>query len=184
MASWLDSLRKRHAKQYSAMQTDLKEAQYYQERQEGYSKSVKNDNERKQREKEEKAKRLAEEEAEKERQEAIVKRRQELQESLPEEDKSKEAKKIALRFADGRSGQRQFSPKQPISDLFNWVDAMYEIEREKVVLTAMNGKQTFAWNEEENTKSLKEAGLGKSTGFRVTEKKEEAEEKDEEDSDE
>jgi hypothetical protein len=61
---------------------------------------------------------------------------------------------------------------------------MYEIEREKVVLTAMNGKQTFAWNEEENTKSLKEAGLGKSTGFRVTEKKEEAEEKDEEDSDE
>jgi hypothetical protein len=180
MASWLDALRKRHAKQYTSMQTNLKEAKYYKERLVGYSDSVKSDNERKQREKEEEAKRLVEEAAEKERQEAIELRREELKESLPGEDKSPTAKKIALRFADGRSGQRQFSPDQPISDVFNWVDAMYEIEREKVLLTTMNGKRTFIWDEEENATSLKDTGLGRNTGLRVTEKKYELEEEESE----
>lgn len=166
------------------MQTDLKEAELYQERQEGYSESVKNDKERKQREKEEEANRLGEAEVEKERLAAVAKRREELRESLPEEDKSKDAKKIALRFGDGRSGLRQFSPNQPMSDLFNWVDAMYEIERENVVLTTMNGKQSFTWEGEGNTKSLMDSGLGKNTGFRVTETKQEPDEKNEEDSDE
>ena len=172
MTSWLDALRKRHAKQYNSMLTDLKEAQYFKERKEGYSESVKSDKERKRREKEEEAKRLAEEEEEKQRQEAIVKRRLELKESLPAEEKaSNKAKKIAVRFADGRSGQRVFSSDQPIRDVFNWVDAYYEMEREIVVLTTMNGKQSFVWNEEEVDKSLEDVGLGKSTGFRVTEKK-------------
>eukprot|EP00980_Cylindrotheca_fusiformis_P007795 scaffold1669_cov129-Cylindrotheca_fusiformis.AAC.6 len=184
MASWLDSLRKRHAKQYLVMQTDLKEAQYSKERREGYSESIKSDIEKKKREKEEAAKRLAEEEAEKARVEALEKRREELRETLPEEDTSKDAKKIAVRFADGRSGQRQFSPNQPVSDLFNWVDAMYEIEREKVVLTAMNGKRSFTWSDEDNYKSLKDSGLGRNTGFRVTEKKEEADKREEEESNE
>ena len=121
------------------MQTDLKEAEFYKERKEGYSESVKSDNQRKQREKEAAVEREAKEKAEKERQEAVEARRVELRESLPDEDTSNDAKKIALRFQDGQSGQRQFSPDSPVSDLFNWVDAIFEMEREKVVLTSMNG---------------------------------------------
>jgi glutamate synthase domain-containing protein 2 len=184
MAAWLNALRKRHAKQYSVMQTELKEVQYYQERKEGYKESVQNDIVRKNQEKEEEAKRAAAEKADKEHQEAIAKRRTELKASLPEEATDKGAKKIAIRFADGRSGQRRFTGDQPLSTVFNWVDVMYEIEREKVILTTMNGKQTFTWDEVENEKSLDEAGLGRMTGFRVAEKKEEEEDKQEEPSEE
>jgi hypothetical protein len=182
MAAWLNALRKRHAKQYSAMQTELKEVQYFQERKDGYRDSVQSDIERKEREKAEEAKRLAEEKAEKDRQETIEKRRKELKSSLPEEDTSGEAKKIAIRFADGRSGQRRFSPDQPLSVVFNWVDAMYEIEREKVILTTMNGQNNFTWNDETNDKTLDEVGLGRTTGFRVAEKKEESSDNSEEES--
>jgi glutamate synthase domain-containing protein 2 len=179
MAAWLNALRKRHAKQYSVMQTELKEVQYYQERKEGYKESVQNDIVRKNQEKEEEAKRAAAEKADKEYQEAIEKRRTELKSSLPEEATSKDAKKIAIRFADGRSGQRRFTRDQPLSTVFNWVDIMYKIEREKVILTTMNGKQTFTWDEEENEKTLDEAGLGRMTGFRVAEKKEEEDKQEE-----
>lgn len=166
MASWLNTLRKRHAKQYTAMQTVLKELQYFKERKEGYTESKKSDKEREKREKEEEEKRLAAEKAEQERLEELEKRRKGLKEALPEEPKGKDTKKVALRFADGRSGQRRFSPEQPLTDIFNWVDAMYEIERENVILTTMNGKETFEW--EEIGKTLEEAGLGKNTGFRVS----------------
>jgi len=175
MASWLDSLRKRHGKLYGKMQNDLKEAEYYKERKEGYSDSVKSDNERKKREKEEEAERVAKEKAEQERQEALEARRVELIESLPEEDTSKDAKKVAVRFQDGQSGQRQFSPDSLVFDLFNWVDAIFEMEREKVVLTSMNGKILLKWDEETNGKSLKDIGLGRNTGFRVSEAQNEEE---------
>jgi hypothetical protein len=166
MASWLNALRKRHGKQYTAMQTVLKELQYFKERKEGYTESKKSDKERQKREKEEEEKRLAAEKAEQERQEELEKRRKELKEALPEESKAKDAKKVALRFADGRSGQRRFDPDQPLTDIFNWVDAIFEIERETVILTTMNGKQKFEW--EEGEKTLEEAGLGKNTGLRVS----------------
>lgn len=161
------------------MQNELKEIQYFKERKEGYRDSVKNDVERKEREKEEEAKRLAEEKAEKERQEAIEKRRKELKSALPEEDTSAKAKKIAVRFADGRSGQRRFSPDQPLSVVLSWVDAEYEIEREQVILTTMNGQKTFTWDDETNDKTLEELGLGKMTGLRVTEKQKEQSENSE-----
>ena len=183
MAAWLNALRKRHAKQYSAMQKELKEMKWYKERKEGYHDSVQSDVKREEREKEEEEKRLADEEAEKERLEALEKRREELKSSLPEEDTSSDAKKIAVRFPDGRSGQRRFSPDQPLSDIFNWVDAMYEMEREKVVLTTMNGQKTFSWDEETNDQSLDEAGLGRMAGFRVSEKKEEDSNEEEDDDD-
>lgn len=148
------------------MQTVLKELQYFKERKEGYTESKKSDKEREKREKEEEEKRLAAEKAEQERLEELEKRRKGLKEALPEEPKGKDTKKVALRFADGRSGQRRFSPEQPLTDIFNWVDAMYEVERENVILTTMNGKETFEW--EEIGKTLEEAGLGKNTGFRVS----------------
>ena len=152
------------------MQTELKEVEYFKERKSGYKESVKSDIERKEREKIEEAARLAKEKEEQERLEAIEKRREELKETLPEEDTSPEAKRIALRFADGRSAQRRFSPEESISTVFNWVDALFEMERERVVLTTMNGKRTFEWSEASNDDTLEEAGLGKMTGFRVSEK--------------
>merc|ERR1712238_345023 len=98
-------------------------------------------------------------------------RRQELHESLPEDVKNGDnVKKIALRFADGRSGQRGFASNITLNVVFNWVDAMFEMERERVVLTTLNGKQIFSWNDEdlENT-TLEDAGLKKMTAFRVSE---------------
>jgi len=171
MASWMNALRKRHGKQYQGMQTDLNELELYQERQEGYINSVQSDNERKQKEAEEEAERKAQEIKEAARQAEIDSRRQELQQSLPEDvKKGNDVKKIALRFSDGRSGQRGFASDQPLSVVFDWVDAMFEIERETVVLTTLNGKQTFSWNGEEmkSGKTLQDAGLNKMTAFRVT----------------
>jgi hypothetical protein len=148
------------------MQTVLKELQYFKDRKEGYQESKKSDKERQKREQEDEQRRLEEELAEQDRLEALEERRKELLKALPEEATGKDTKKIALRFADGRSGQRKFNQDQPLTDVFNWVDAMYEIEREKVILTSMNGKQTFVWDD--NEKSLVDAGLDKNTGFRVS----------------
>lgn len=184
MKAWLHSLRKRHGKLYAKLQKHLKELEYYTERKEGYSESVKNDNERNKREKEEEAQRVANEKAEKERKEVVEARRVELKALLPEEDTSKDAKKVALRFQDGQSGQRQFSPDSSVSDLFNWIDAIFEMEREKVVLTSMNGKITLKWDEETNDRLLKDIGLGRNTGFRASEAQEKEETKGEEEEDE
>ena len=163
------------------MQTELKELQLYQERKEGYIDSVQSDNERKLKEAQEEAERKAKEIKEAARQAEIDARRQELQQALPEDVKTggDNVKKIALRFPDGRSGQRGFESDQPLSVVFNWVDAMFEIERETVVLTTLNGKQIFSWNnnsgsddEEQvdvNTTTLEDAGLTKMTAFRVSE---------------
>lgn len=172
MASWMNALRKRHGKQYQNMQTELKELQLYQERKEGYVDSVQSDNERKLKEAQEEAERKAQEIKEAARQAEIDARRQELQQSLPEDMKNgSNVKKIAIRFPDGRSGQRGFASDQPLSMVFNWVDAMFEIERETVVLTTMNGKQTFSWDDDETKsgKTLEDVGLNKMTAFRVTE---------------
>jgi len=175
MAEWLNTLRKRHAKQYAEMQKVLKELTYFKERKEGYAESQKTDKERQKLEKEEEEKRLAAEKAEEERLAAIESRRNDLRSALPEEANGKDAKRIALRFADGQSGQRRFDAEQTLADVFNWVDVMFEMEREKIILTTMNGKQSFTW--EDSEKTLLDAGITKSTGFRVTFKEDEEEAK-------
>lgn len=144
----------------------LKELKYFKERKEGYQESEKSDKVRQKLEQEDEERRLREELAEQERLEALEERRKELLQSLPEEATGNDAKKIALRFTDGRSGQRRFNPDQPMTDVFNWVDVMYEVEREKVILTTMNGKLRFAWDDRDKT--LVDAGLDKNTGFRVS----------------
>jgi flagellar biosynthesis GTPase FlhF len=179
MGEWLTALRKRHLKQYAVMQLAVKELKYFEERKKGYVESVTSDKERREREKIEKAERLAKEKEEKARQEAILKRREELKASLPPEESGATAKAIALRFADGKSDTRKFAADVPVSTLFNWVDGIHGIEREKVILTTLNGKQTFKWDDADvqEEKTLAEAGLGRMVGFRVTEKQ--PEEKDE-----
>jgi len=149
---------------------------------EGYRDSVKSDAIRKEKERKEEEKRVAMEKVEKERLEALESRREELLSTLPPEPnhKEKQAITIALRFADGRSDKRRFLSETQLSVVFDWIDACFRIEREIVVLTTMNGKQVFTWDEV-NDKSLSSAGLGRMTGFRVTEKKEEEEKAEEED---
>ncbi|CAB9514384.1 UBX domain-containing protein [Seminavis robusta] len=173
MMEWLNDLRKRHAKQYDKMQLDRREAQLYQERKAGYQESVKSDVDRKIREKKEEEERIAKEKAEKERLAALEQRRKELLESLPEEPKAgnKDAMTLSIRLADGRSGKRRFAKETELSIVFNWVDASFQMERETVVLTTMNGKQTFNWEDTTDEKTLADAGLGRMVGFRVSENK-------------
>jgi hypothetical protein len=174
MALWMNALRKRHTKQYELMQKELAELQFYKERQEGYQESVKSDKEREKREAKEKADQEAKEKAEAKHLAEIEARRKDLKEALPEDEKGGDAIKIALRFSDGRKGQRGFSPDQPLSVLFNWVDAMFEMERETVVLTTLNGQRTFSWDDEGvKETTLEDAELGKMTAFRVTQRKNE-----------
>lgn len=172
MAAWLNALRKRYAKQYAAMHHELKEAQLFRERKEGYKSSVMSDVQRRERERIEEEERIAKEKAEKERAEMLERRREELRDSLPEEPgkDATNAMTIALRSADGRTGQRRFAPDTPLSVVFNWVDSLFGMEREIVLLTTMDGKKSFTWEEAEEL-SLAGSGLGKMTGLRVTEKK-------------
>lgn len=168
MAAWLNALRKRHAKQFASMQHELKEVQLHIERQQGYRSSIQDDLKRQEQEKREEEERLAKEAAEQARQEHLKQRRIELKASLPEEPPKEDSFTIALRFANGNSGQRRFAPDTPLTIIFNWVDAMYEMERELVVLTTMNGQKAFAWDDT-GTLTLQEAGLGRMTGLRVSE---------------
>lgn len=179
MAAWLNALRKRHAKQFASMQHELNEVQLHIERQQGYRSSIQDDLKRQEQEKREKEDRLAKEAAEQARQEQLTQRRIELTASLPEEPPKEDSFTIALRFANGKSGQRRFKPDTPLTIIFNWVDAVYELERELVMLTTMNGQKAFTWDKL-GTLTLQEAGLGRMTGLRVSETvvdKNEAEEK-------
>ena len=185
MAQWMNELRKRHSKQYAIMQKESQELQLFKERKEGYKESVQNDVERKVREQKEEAERLVKEKVEKERLEALERRRAEFLEALPEEPgpKVRGALTLSVRHADGRSEKRRFEKDTQLIVVFNWVDTTFKVEREIVVLTTMNGKQTFSWEDATGEKTLKEAGLGRMVGFRLSEKVEEAkeEEKTEED---
>jgi len=133
---------------------------------------VVSDVERRKREKIEEEERIAKEKAENERAEMVERRREELRASLPEEPGKDvlDAFTIALRFPDGRAGQRRFTHDTPVSVVFNWVDSGFEMEREQVVLTTMNGQKSFTWEEAESM-PLGDSGLGRMTGLRVTEKK-------------
>jgi hypothetical protein len=168
MAAWLNTLRKRHAKQYAAMQHGARELALLKERTEGYKSSVEDDARRAAQERKEEEERLEKERIQKEREEEMEKRRASLLEDLPEEPESigEGIITIALRFGDGRTGQRRFTEDTEIESLFNWVDAMYKEERECITLTTMNGQKSFSF-EEQSGETLKDAGFGRMTGLRV-----------------
>ena len=170
MATWLNALRKRHGSLYQKLERQVKEAQWYAERQQGYQQSMQDDVDRQDREARQEAERLALEAAEKERQQAILDRRDELREALGEEPTKGDLKTIALRLADGRSVQRKFTSDSRMEDVFNFVDVHFEMEREKVELTTMNGKSTYQW-EDNADQTLTEAGLSRMVGLRVLERK-------------
>lgn len=174
MAAWLSSLRKRHGKQYAVMQHQKREAELYVERQKGYADSQVEDREREIQAQREEEERLAKEQEEKEHKAAMEKRRKELAESLPDEPEAggEGVVTIALRFADGRRGQRRFDGDEDMATVFNWVDGMFGIERERVELSTMTGQKKFVWGDVEGgdtCMTLSDAGLGKMTGLRVAE---------------
>ena len=151
MAAWLSSLRKRHGKQYAVMQHQKREAELYVERQKGYADSQVEDRVREIQTQREEEERLAKEQAEKERKAAMEKRRKELAGSLPEEPEAggDGVVTIALRFADGRRGQRRFDGDEDMATVFNWVDGMFGMERERVELSTMTGQKKFVWGDVE-----------------------------------
>ena len=182
MAAWLKALRKRHSKQIKLMKHEIKEQELFIERQEEYKCSAKEDKEREQKEAQLEAERKAKAKAEKERLIALEERRQEFFASLPDEpvQGSTNVITIALRFADGRNARRRFDYSTNMEMIFNWIDVEFKIERENVILTTMNGNQTF-YLEDFRDVSLKETGLGKMTGLRVSERELDATDDDSED---
>lgn len=171
MAAWLNALRKRHAKQFATMQLELREADLHRERTEGYRSSILSDRERQVRELREAEEQRQKELAEKERREAILVRREELRRSLPEEPAQDDPTSltIALRLSDGRNSQRRFAADTSLASLFNWVDAEFELDRESVILSTLNGQKSFEWSA--CNMELREAGFSRMTGLRVTERK-------------
>jgi hypothetical protein len=185
MAKWLNALRKRHAKQYANMQHELKELELFKERSEGYKSSMKDDKKRENEEKMKEEQKLAEEKAAKEREEELQQRREKLLENLDDEPEQggEGVITIAIRFSDGKKGQRRFDGEVEIDEVFNWIDATFKLEREAIVLTTMNGQKSFSFGESEGL-ALEDAGLGKMAAFRLTEKKIDVDsESDEEDTD-
>ena len=173
MSAWLTSLRKRHMKQYAIMQKEQREISYMEERTKGYESSMRKDKEREAKEQIEEEQRLEEERIQAEKKKRLKERRKSLLESLPEEPNAtgEGIITIALRFSDGQTGQRRFTDDTDIDVLFDWVDAVFEIEREEVILTTMNGQKTFSFGEdEEEKKTLKDSGLGRMAALRVSTK--------------
>jgi len=179
LISWMNTIRKRHLREYNKLQFDRKEFQLLKERTEGYIESQQQDQQRQEKEKREKQKKKEEEEKEKARIQEIVNRRKELLVNLVEEPDMGEdgVITIALRFTDGvkrdmSTCKRRFDAStSTTNDVFNWIDAVHEIEREKVELSTMNGAKKFIYDEdsEGEEQTLEGAGLGKMTALRVSE---------------
>eukprot|EP00956_Cyclotella_meneghiniana_P016856 scaffold26996_cov49-Cyclotella_meneghiniana.AAC.3 len=200
MSSWVTTVRKRHLRDFAKLQFDRKERILHQERSMGYKQSIVEDINREQREAMELAKKQKQEEAEIKRMEEIQRRRLVLLENLPEEPQDGEVITIALRFGDNVSScdleastQRKFRMEESVNTVFNWMDAVHGLERERMTLSTMNGSKSFVYvnedkevvdddEEGERSLSLEEAGLGKMTALRVSEiaTTEEATEVDEE----
>lgn len=171
MTKWLNALRKRHAKQYANMQHELKELELFKDRQQGFKSSLDDDRNREVEERLQEQRAAEEETARKEREEEIKERRKELLEALSEEPEkgSDGVITIALRFGDGRKGQRRFEAETLVDEVFNWIDALFKTERETIELMTMNGKKTFSFGDDDNL-TLENTGLGKMAAFRVIEK--------------
>ena len=199
LIAWVSTIRKRHLREYAKLQHDRKEVQLLEERHRGYVTSIKEDAERQKKEERELKLKKEEEEQEQMRKEQLEQRRQEFLESLPEEPEVgiEGAITIALRFEDGSRDQRRFMAEETtINDVLNWIDGVHKMEREKVVLTTMNGQKRFVYvddgdDEEEGDESkekerdeanvtLEQAGLSKMTALRVSEIVEEKSDNEEE----
>jgi len=185
LIAWMTSIRKRHLREYARLQHVRKEMELSRERSEGYVSSMKEDKAREEKEERELQLKRQEEERESKRKEELEERRKALLESLPEEPEAGTTEgvmTIALRFGDGKRDQRRFvAGESSVNDVFNWIDAVHGLEREKVELSTMNGAKKFVYVEESEDDDddeegggnddvmLEDAGFGKMTALRVAE---------------
>ena len=174
LSMWLDALRKRQQKDYAKLLKYNNELQIQKERKSGYVSGMQQDDDnkaqREQKIKEEKEQQRKEAAAK----QAILDRRAALLNGLSEEPdaSSSNCKTIALRFANGSKGQRRFdSDATSMSDIFNWVDAMFELDRESITLHTMNGKNQFEYDESDEDTLEDALGSSNRVGLRVLTKK-------------
>lgn len=176
MAGWLNSIRKRCLIQYTTMHTEIVEFELYKQRQQGYVGSIQADRQRQIREAHEEKERIKRDQIQQEYKEKIIQRRIELKQSLPLEpslDETLSIVTIALRFADGRittTPRRFISNSSLLSDIFNWIDVEYEIEREMIELlyTTKGQVKSFKWDDIDNIhKTLSDIGFTKMVALRV-----------------
>ena len=190
MAAWMNALRKRHAARYVQMQKELQEIEWFQERKAGYHSSAKTDREEQERQEKEEALEKERQLQEEQRQAALLERRKRLEQDLPDEpEPSADVKTIALRLSASLTTnttkgeipaperlKRRFSADTPLATIFDWVDVVLELERETVILTTLNGKQSFSWNNVEDKEStVATVGSSKMMAFWVKTQEEEKE---------
>lgn len=176
MMAWLNALRKRHAKQYASMQLELKELALMKERTQGYTSSIQSDLQRQQKEEQERQDEIKQQQLAQEHMEQTQQRRLQLKESLPDEPTTTgtDTITIALRFittatTTTSNTKRKFDKEiHTLGDVFNWIDAIFEIERETISLTTLSNPRSFTYDEHEKM-TLKDAGFSKMTALRVSE---------------
>ena len=54
---------------------------------------------------------------------------------------------VALRLADGRNGKRRFLSTDRMEFVFDYVDAMFEWDRERLLITSMRGDYKLEYSE-------------------------------------
>lgn len=74
--------------------------------------------------------------------------------------------------------KRRWENLAKLEDVFNWMDAEFDVEREKVELKSVNGVKSFLFEKDKDT-VIGEAGLGKMAGMRLEDVKEEVSEGEE-----
>jgi hypothetical protein len=151
MATWLKKLRRRNYKIYAKLQHLVRESQQAQERVSNYQGSVVADQTKKQRQEQERLEKQNRERAQQQHMEKVQQRRVQLLAALPDEPPATTTSAVttvALRFVSkGQTSQRRFDTSTTrLVDIFNWIDAVFELEREHIVLQTMNGQETYDWN--------------------------------------
>lgn len=156
LSSFLSALRKRHSAQIRTMRTQLREAEFHAERRSNYAASLTSDTQRTADEAHARVEVTRRQEEEQRRLEAVEARRQESRESLGEEPAVADGVvTIALRFADGRSGQRRFRVGDDAALLFRWVEGHFDWDRERTAVTDMRGDHELVWTDcDGKTKSV------------------------------
>jgi hypothetical protein len=197
MAGWLNTIRQRCYVRYNVMQTEIIELELYKQRQKGYVGSIVSDQRKQIQQAREEQERVERHRIEQEDKARILQRRNELKKSLgaePMDDENDTTSEpivtIALRITDSRissgtthrASKRRFYASTLLSDVFNWIDVEYEIEREQIELfyTSKGQVTSYQWDDNDNDdvrkhpdtkRSLSDLGFKKMVALRVVLKK-------------
>lgn len=150
-AAWLQDVRDRSEQTLERLATAVREKTWAKERTTGYATSIEQDLKREKKAAARQAEIAAEMQRKAAHQEMILERRKVLLAQLPEEPSSGGIT-VALRWTDGTKGQRRFaSDGTTMGTLFDWVDAVYGIERERVQLQTLTGSHRLRFESDRET---------------------------------